>query len=91
MGDDTWFDLRVSVSLIDLDGDSGLAVIDGGESLGLLGGDGGVPLDQGSHDTTGSFVSQGAADQDDVVNLALVPLCISHGFLHRFQGSLEQI
>merc|ERR1712033_98647 len=38
-----------SLSLIHLDGDSWLVVRVGGEGLGLLGGDGGVPLDQGGH------------------------------------------
>merc|ERR1712033_22802 len=38
-----------SLSLIHLDGDSWLVVGVGGEGLGLLGWDGGVPLDQGGH------------------------------------------
>merc|ERR1719410_455778 len=42
-----------SLSLIDLDGDSWLVVRVGGEGLGLLGGDGGVPLDQGGHHSSG--------------------------------------
>ena len=32
-----------------LDGDSGLVIAVGGEGLRLLGGDGGVPLDEGGH------------------------------------------
>jgi len=36
----------------DRDGDDGLVVLIGGEGLGLLGGDGGVPGEDGGHDTT---------------------------------------
>ena len=42
-------------TFIDLNGDSGLVVRVGSEGLGLLGGNGGVPLDQGCHDTTGGL------------------------------------
>jgi len=48
-----------SLSLIDLDGDSGLVVAVGGEGLGLLGGDGGVPLDERSHDSTSGLNTKG--------------------------------
>ena len=44
-----------SLTLIDLDGDSRLATGEGGEGLGLFGQDGGVSLDQASHDTSGSL------------------------------------
>ena len=39
-------------NLVYLDGDSGLVVRVGGKGLGLFSGDGGVPLDQGGHNTT---------------------------------------
>ena len=39
--------------------DSGLVVGVGGEGLGLLGRDGGVPLDQGGHDTSGGLDTHG--------------------------------
>jgi len=48
-----------TLTLEDLDQDTGLVVGVGGEGLGLLGGDGGVALDQGSHDTTGSLDTEG--------------------------------
>merc|ERR1719391_1470152 len=41
-----------SLTLVDLDGDGGLVVAVGGEGLGLLGWNGGVPLDQAGHDST---------------------------------------
>jgi len=41
-----------SFTFEDLDEDTGLVVGVGGEGLGLLGGDGGVSLDQGGHDAT---------------------------------------
>jgi hypothetical protein len=44
-----------TLTLKDLDEDSGLVVGEGGESLRLLGRDGGVALDESSHDTTGSL------------------------------------
>merc|ERR1719434_320753 len=47
-----------SLSLIDLDGDSRLVVRVGGEGLGLLGGDGGVPLDQGCHHSSSGLNSE---------------------------------
>jgi len=48
-----------TLTLEDLDQDTGLVVGVGGEGLGLLGGDSGVTLDQRSHDTTGSLDTQG--------------------------------
>merc|ERR1719370_1683119 len=44
-----------TLALVHLDRHSGLVVAVGGEGLGLLGGDGGVPLDQGSHHTSSSL------------------------------------
>merc|ERR1719517_412940 len=44
-----------TLALVHLDRHSGLVVTVGGEGLGLLGGDGGVPLDQGSHHTSSSL------------------------------------
>merc|ERR1712232_149959 len=41
--------------LVHLDGDGGLVVAVGSEGLGLLGGDGGVPLDEGGHHATSSL------------------------------------
>ena len=38
---------------------TGLVVSVGGEGLGLLGGNGGVPLDQGGHDTSGGLDTHG--------------------------------
>ena len=43
----------------DLDVDSGLVVGVGGEDLRLLGGDSGVALDEGGHDTTGGLDTEG--------------------------------
>merc|ERR1712154_608323 len=40
------------LSLVHLNGDGGLVVAVGGECLGLLGGDGGVPLDEAGHHTS---------------------------------------
>ena len=48
-----------ALTLEDLDEDAGLVVGVGGESLGLLGGDGGVALDEGGHDTTGGLEAEG--------------------------------
>merc|ERR1719204_2683063 len=42
-----------TLAFVHLDRHSGLVVAVGGEGLGLLGGNGGVPLDQGSHHTSG--------------------------------------
>merc|ERR1712232_1438152 len=43
------------LTLVHLNGDGGLVVAVGGEGLGLLGGDGGVPLDERGHHTAGSL------------------------------------
>merc|ERR1712212_788879 len=44
-----------SLTLVHLNGNSRLVVRVGGEGLGLLGGDGGVPLDQAGHHTSSSL------------------------------------
>merc|ERR1719452_327630 len=46
------------LSLVHLDGDGGLVVAVGGEGLGLLGRDGGVPLDQGGHHSSSGLNTQ---------------------------------
>jgi len=48
-----------TLTLEDLDQHTGLVVGEGGEDLRLLGRDGGVALDQGSHDTTSSLDTEG--------------------------------
>eukprot|EP01084_Bolivina_argentea_P109176 195133_1 len=40
---------HLALALVDVDLDAGLLVLSGGEDLGLLGGDGGVALDEGGH------------------------------------------
>merc|ERR1711963_582899 len=140
-----------SFSLVNLDGDSRLVVGVSRKGLGLLGGNGGVPLDQAGHDSAGGLDSKGersdveekkvgdglagvasedgglnggsvsdgltgvdgavellsveevleqlldlgdpggSADEDDVVDGALVHLGVSHGLLDRLKGSLEQV
>merc|ERR1719189_3158561 len=47
-----------ALALVHLDRHSRLVVAVGGERLGLLGGDGGVPLDQGGHHATSSLNSK---------------------------------
>ncbi len=56
----------------------------GGEDLLLLGGDGGVPLDEGGHDTASGLQTQGQwghIQQEQVLNL-LVCLSAQNGCLH---------
>lgn len=48
-----------TLTLEDLDKDTRLVVGEGGEGLGLLGGDSGVALDESSHDTTSSLNTEG--------------------------------
>jgi hypothetical protein len=48
-----------TLTLVDLDQHTGLVVAESGEDFGLLGGDGGVALDERSHDTTSSFDTDG--------------------------------
>merc|ERR1719189_1968942 len=65
------------LSLVHLDGDGGLVVAVGGEGLGLLGGDGGVPLDEGGHHPASSLDTErqrSHVQQEKVRDgLALVP------------------
>ena len=48
-----------TLTLVDLDQDTGLVVGVGREDLRLLGGDGGVTLDEGGHDTTSGLDTEG--------------------------------
>jgi hypothetical protein len=48
-----------ALALEDLDEDTGLVVGEGREGLGLLGGDGGVTLDERGHDTTSGLNTEG--------------------------------
>lgn len=64
---------QLSLSLVNLDLDRGLAVGSGGEGLGLLGGNGGVSVDQSSEDTTESLDTEGERGnikQQDVGNVS---------------------
>ena len=59
-----------TLTLVDLDQDTRLVVRVGGEGLGLLGGDGGVTLDERSHDTTSGLDTDGQRrdiEQQDLV------------------------
>lgn len=59
-----------TLTLEDLDQDTGLVVGEGRESLGLLGGDGGVALDESSHDTTSGLDTErqrGDVEKEDLV------------------------
>lgn len=59
-----------TLTLVDLDEHTGLVVGVGGEGLGLLGGDGGVALDQRGHDTTSGLDTErqrGDVQQQDLV------------------------
>jgi len=61
-----------TLTLVDLDEDTGLVVGVGREHLRLLAGNGGVALDQGSHDTTGSLDTDREGDdveEEDVLGL----------------------
>ena len=67
-----------------LDEHSWLVVRVGGEDLLLLGGDGGVSLDEGGHDTTSSLQTQGQwghIQKQQVLHL-LVCLSAQNGSLH---------
>ena len=48
-----------SVEILYLDGDGGLIITVGGEGLGLLGGDGGVALDERGHHPAGRLDAEG--------------------------------
>merc|ERR550532_3358283 len=65
-----------TLTFIDLNGDSGLVVRVGSEGLSLLGGNCGVPLDQGCHDTTSGLNThaQGCNIQKQQVGNRLVLL-----------------
>jgi hypothetical protein len=59
-----------TLTLEDLDQDTGLVVGEGREGLGLLGGDGGVALDEGGHDTTSGLDTErqrGDVEKKDLV------------------------
>jgi len=58
-----------TLTLEDLNQDTGLVVGVGREGLGLLGGDGGVALNQRSHDTTGSLDTEGQRGNVEQQNL----------------------
>jgi hypothetical protein len=66
---------ELTLSLEDLDLDSGLAVSSGGEDLGLLGGDGGVTGDELGHDTAESF--------NTYIAMSLLTIFICFGKTHR--------
>jgi hypothetical protein len=70
-GDKTHVVLRPrAFSFKDLDEDTRLVVGEGGEGLGLLGGDGGVALDESSHDTTSGLDTEGErrdVEKEDLV------------------------
>ncbi|KAA8585728.1 hypothetical protein FQN60_004422 [Etheostoma spectabile] len=62
-----------SFPLVDLDEDAGLVVGVGGEGLGLLGGDGGVALNQRRHDSSGRLDAEGQGrhvQQQQILNVA---------------------
>merc|ERR1711890_89012 len=73
------------LTLIHLDGDSWLVVAVGGEGLGLLGRDGGVPLDEGSHHTTGSLDTEGERSnvEQQQIRHSLGGVSSEDGSLHR--------
>ena len=76
-----------------LDQYSRLVVGVGGEGLGLLGGDGGVALDKGSHDTTGSLNAQrqwGNVQQQQVLNLFRL-VSVQNGSLHSWTQKMLTI
>jgi hypothetical protein len=63
---------ELTLTLVDLDLDSGLHVSSGGEGLGLLGGDGGVAVDQTGEDTAEGLDTEGKRsdiEQEDVSDL----------------------
>lgn len=63
---------ELTLTLVDLDLDGALEVGGGGEDLGLLGGDGGVAVDQASEDTTEGLNTEGKRSdikEQDVSNL----------------------
>ena len=73
-----------SLTLVHLDGDGGLVVGVGGEGLGLLGGDGGVPLDERGHHSPSSLDTQGQRSniQEQQVRHSLGGVSSEDGGLH---------
>merc|ERR1719410_996627 len=73
------------LTLVHLDGDGGLVVAVGGEGLGLLGGDGGVPLDKGGHHSSGGLNTkrQGGDVQEQEVRHGLGGVTSEDGGLNR--------
>jgi NAD-specific glutamate dehydrogenase len=62
-----------TLTLENLDKHTGLVVAVGGENLSLLGGDGGVTLDDGGEDTTGSLKTKGQGgnvEEEELIELA---------------------
>lgn len=63
---------ELTLTLVDLDLDSGLEVGSGGEDLGLLGGDGGVAVDQAGEDTAEGLNTEGEGsdiEEEEVLDL----------------------
>jgi len=74
---------HTSLSFEDLDEDTGLVISVGGESLGLLGGDGSVSGDEVSHDTTGGLDTlrkRGNIEEEHILD-RLVSLSTENGSL----------
>ena len=74
-----------ALALVHLDGDGGLVVAVGGEGLGLLGGDGGVPLDEAGHHAARGLDTQGQRRhvQQQQVRHGLGGVAGEDGGLHR--------
>ncbi|KAF6742039.1 NAD-specific glutamate dehydrogenase-domain-containing protein [Ephemerocybe angulata] len=61
-----------ALTLVDLDKDTRLVVGVGREDLGLLGGDGGVALDEGGHDATSGLNTEGEGsdiEEEEILSL----------------------
>lgn len=61
---------ELTFTLVDLDLDSGLHVSSGGEGLGLLGGDGGVAVDQTGEDTAEGLDTEGKGSDIEQENVS---------------------
>ena len=61
---------KLTLTLVDLDLDSGLHVGSGGEGLGLLGGDGGVTVDQTGEDTAKGLDTEGEGSDIEQENVS---------------------
>lgn len=61
---------ELTLTLVDLDLDSGLHVSSGGEGLGLLGGDGGVAVDQTGEDTAEGLDTEGKRSDIEQENVS---------------------